>query len=64
MRDATFRKKSGRRTPSSVGFATVLAAADQPWHNLGPAGDEEDTGGAVALLMEELILQASRHPPA
>ena len=64
MRDATFRKKSGRRTPSSVGFATVLAAADQPWHHLGPAGDDEDTGGAVALLMEELILQASRHPPA
>ena len=64
MRDATFRKKSGHRTPSSVGFATVLAAADLPWRHLDPAGDDEDAGGAVALLMEELILQASRRPPA
>ena len=64
MRDATFRKKSGHRTPSSVGFATVLAAADLPWRHLDPTGDDEDAGGAVALLMEELILQASRRPPA
>ena len=42
----------------------MLAAADLPWRHLDPTGDDEDAGGAVALLMEELILQASRRPPA